>query len=108
MLNTYSMKMTGLKAASGDTKGLSGYYSGEYVELFYDRSTGEVWTVYQCSLGQNWWTEYHDSEVIKIGNISSPKTMQELANLIHNRVEYVKEQREWEAKINLRKTYSAT
>lgn len=85
--NTHGIKMTGLKQASGDTKGLRGYYSGEYVELFYDRATGEVWTVYQVSLGQNTWTQYHDPDVIKIGNYSDPATMQDLADDIYRAVE---------------------
>lgn len=81
-VNKYGYKMTGLRAASGDTKDLRGYYSGEYVELFYDRSTGEVWTKYHYSLGQNSWTESHDSNVLKICTISEPTTMQQIADRI--------------------------
>ncbi len=83
-INKHGRKMTGLKAASGDTKGLCGYYSGAYVELFYDMSTGKVWTIFQYSLGQNTNTVYHDSDVIKICNISDPMTMQEIADEIDN------------------------
>lgn len=81
-INKHGFVMNGLKAAAGDTKGLKGYYSGEYVELFYNRTTGEVWTRYQYSLGQNTWTEYHDRDVVKIGNISDPCTMQQIADMI--------------------------
>ncbi len=84
--NTHGIKMTGLKAASGDTKNLRGYYSGEYVELFFDRQTGEVWTKYQYSLGQNSWTVYHDDNVVKIANFSAPATMQEIADAIASRL----------------------
>lgn len=80
--NTHGIKMTGLKKASGDTKTLRGYNSGEYVELFFDRATGEVWTKYQYSLGQNTWTVYDDDNVVKIGNFSAPATMQEIADAI--------------------------
>lgn len=85
-LNLHGMAMKGLRKASGETKNLGGYYSGQYVELFYDRSTGEVWTVFQYSLGQNTWTEYHDKNAVKIGNISTPKTMQEIADMIYESV----------------------
>lgn len=85
-INKYGHKMTGLKAASSATKELRGYYSGEYVELFYDLSTGAVWTKYQCSLGQNNWTEYDDSNIVCIGNISEPVTMQEIADMIDIRL----------------------
>lgn len=84
--NTHGIKMTGLKVASGDTKSLRGYYSGTYVELFFDRQTGKVWTKYQYSLGQNSWTLYHDDNVVKIGNYSSPATMQEIADAIASRL----------------------
>lgn len=81
-VNKNGYKMVGLKAASGNTKGLRGYYSGEYCELFYDRSNGEVWTNYKVSLGQNAWTEYHDSNVMTVGNLDEPTTMQEIADMI--------------------------
>lgn len=81
-INTHGLKMTGLKATSGATKGLCGYYSGNYIEIFYDRATSKVWGNYQSSLGQNSWTEYDDPDVIKICNVSEPCTMQEIADLI--------------------------
>lgn len=87
MVNKHGHKMVGLKAASGATKGLRGYYSGEYCELFYDRSNGEVWTKYQYSLGQNTWTEYHDSDIIKICNLDEPTTMQDIADMIARKLE---------------------
>ena len=89
-INTYDLTITGLKEASGMTKGLNGYYNPAYVELFYDRSTGEAWGKWQYSLGQSTWTKYDDPDVIKIGTICEPKTMQELADLIHKEMEIVK------------------
>lgn len=35
MMNTYGYKMSGLKNAADATKGLRGYFSGEYLELFF-------------------------------------------------------------------------
>lgn len=86
-INTHGIKMTGLKALSGKTKDLQGYYSGSYVEVCYDRSTGKAWGVYHYSLGQNTWTQYHDPAVIKCGNVSEPMTMQALADLIASHVD---------------------
>ncbi len=83
-VNKYGYKMSGLKAASSSTKDLKGFYSPEYVELFYNRSTGKVWTNDQCSIGQNSWTAYDDRDIIKICNISSPATMQEISDMIVN------------------------
>lgn len=84
-LNTHGLKMKGIRAASGDTQDY-GYYSPSYIEIFYDRSTGEIWTKYQHSLGHNWWTQYDDPDVIKICNASEHLTMQQIADLIAERV----------------------
>lgn len=89
MLNTHGIKMTGIKAAAGATKGLQGCYNGVYEELFYDRRTGEVWTVTQASFGHNSWTEYHDKQIIKICNLDDHKTMQEIADLIKQRMDEI-------------------
>lgn len=50
MLNTYGLKMSGLRKVAGETKSLSGPYSPEYLQLNYDRSTGEVWTDFFSSM----------------------------------------------------------
>lgn len=87
-VNTYGLTMKGLRKASGSTENY-GYYSGSYDELFYDRSTGEVWTVFQHSIGQNSWTEYSDPNVIKICNTSKHMTMQEIADCIRTRLSQI-------------------
>lgn len=85
-INKYGLKMNGLKKASGETKNY-GYYSGMYVEIFYDQADGEIWTKFHYSLGQNSWTEYADPSIIKICSASRHMTMQEIADAIHNCVE---------------------
>ena len=84
-INKHGLPMNGLKKASGATCDY-GYYAQEYDEIFYDRSTGEIWTVYQVSLGHNSWSEYHDADVIKVCNASMHMTMQEIADRIAERV----------------------
>ena len=79
--NTHGRKISGLKKASGATQDY-GHFSGHYVEIFYDRSTGEVWTREQYSLGQNTWTEYADPAIVKICNTSRHMTMQEIMDAI--------------------------
>ena len=85
-LDTHCLKMTGIRKAAGETKSLTGYYSGNYVELFYNPESGEVWTVFQYSLGQNSLTVPHDGSM-KICNLSEPTTMQQIANLIHESIQ---------------------
>lgn len=80
--NTHGYKMHGLRNAASETKGLAGYYSGHYVQISYNRETGEITTNYHYSLGQNSWTQYHDPAIITICNASSPMTMQEIADMI--------------------------
>ena len=85
MLDTHGMKIKGLKKASGETCEL-GDYSASYIEVFYDLRTGEVWTAYQYSLGENSWTEYNESSILKICNTHHHLTMQTLADMIYDKV----------------------
>lgn len=80
-IDTHGLTIKGLRKASGETSDY-GAYSAMYSEIFYDRATGEVWTVLQCNLGQNSWTEYHAQNVIKVGNTQHHMTMQALADAI--------------------------
>ena len=81
-VNYHGLNIKGIKKASGATMDY-GYYSGCYDEVFYDRKTGEVWTVYQYSLGQNTWTQYDYPDVIKVCNASQHMTMQEISDAIY-------------------------
>lgn len=47
--------------------GLGGYSSG-YVQVSLDRSTGRIFGAYHYSVGRNEWTEYHDPDIMTIGN----------------------------------------
>ena len=80
------LKIKGLKKIAGETKGLKGYYSGEYLQLNYDAKTGEAWTDYHYSLGQNSWCQYHDKNILRCGNISRPKTMKEIRVMIEQKM----------------------
>lgn len=81
-INTHGLTIKGLRKASGETQRYND--ASSYDEIFYDRSTGEVWTRYQYSLGQNSWTEYHDADVIKVCNAVRHMTMQEIADAIND------------------------
>lgn len=68
-----------LANASDTTKGL-GSRTGEYVEIFYDKSTGDAWCKYHWDREE--WTVYHDSDVIKVGIATRYKTQQQIADMI--------------------------
>lgn len=74
-----NVNMEDLAKASEYTKGL-GSRTGEYAEIFYDKTTGEVWDVYHAD--HNEWEVYHDSDVIKVGSASRYKTQQQIADMI--------------------------
>lgn len=76
------LKLKGLKKLSSETKNLSGYYSGKYIQVNYDPKTNEIWGDYHYSLGHNTWTVYHDKNIINCGNIYEPCTMKYLMNMV--------------------------
>ncbi len=82
-INTHgrNINMEDLAKASEYTKGL-GSRTGEYEEIFYDKSTGEVWGVYHWDCEE--WTVYHDADVTKVGNATRYKTQQQIADMIDN------------------------
>lgn len=68
-----------LANASNATKGL-GSRAGEYAEIFYDKSTGAVWSKYHWDREE--WTVYHDDDVTKVGIAVRYKTQQQIADMI--------------------------
>lgn len=84
-INTYGITIKGIRKASGETFNY-GAYSAQYDEIFYNRATGEVWTKYQVSLGQNTWTEYYDKDILWICNTQRHMTMQEIADAIRDKL----------------------
>lgn len=69
--------------------------NGYYVEVFYDMSEDAVYSHAQCSLGFNSWTEYYDSDVIKIGNFVKKVSKKRLIEIIEERIKQDKEWGEW-------------
>lgn len=84
-INKHHLLMTGLKAACAATKGLT-YYGSRYVEIFYNRDTGAVWT---ATMTRGSWTVPACNRDIKIVDAHSYWTMQELADRIAYRVREV-------------------
>ena len=86
-INTHGLKMHGLRKACSESKNLTGYYGGQYVQISYDTADGDVLSDYHVSLGQNSWTQYHDPSVIRVCNVSEPATMQQIADMIYSAVQ---------------------
>ena len=64
-ISKHGIKMNGLKKASGYTENY-GPYSGSYVELFYDKSNGDVWDILRHSMSQNICTVYYYPNIFKV------------------------------------------
>lgn len=90
-LETYGLNicLSDLKATARATCNY-GLFSPAYDEVFYDTHTGEVWSVYQYSLGQDWETVYRDPGIIKIGNFTRHVTQQQLIDCIKARVDEIR------------------
>lgn len=82
MINTFGLKMSGLQEAASSTDEY-GWNGLQYKELFYNMRTGKVWTVHQISVNHVAHTEYDNPSVIKIGNITSRLSEQQLAIKIY-------------------------
>lgn len=85
-VNTYGLKISGLRGIAGRTKGLRGFYDSYYLQLFYDQATGEAWTTEHVSLGHNSQMVIHDPDVVNCGFLWEPLTMQQLADRIRESV----------------------
>ena len=92
MLNKYGYKMSGLKKASAATVNWSAR-SGGHTQISYDRSTGEVLT--NDHIGQSW-TEYHDPDVITVCQTDRHMTMQQIADAIRDRMEFLEHEAMYE------------
>ena len=80
-INTHgrNINLETLANASDSTKGL-GSRTGEYVEIFYDKSTGDTWCKYHWDREE--WTVYPDEDVTKVGIATRFKTPQQIADMI--------------------------
>ena len=47
-----------------------GSYSDRYMQVNLDMETNEIWGDLHVSLGRNNWIEYHDKNIITLGNYS--------------------------------------
>ena len=78
--------MKGLKKVAGETKSLRGFYDSIYLQLCYDRRLDEVFTIQHCDLGHSWQTFFDDEDIINVCNLYNPHTMQDIYNLVLDRI----------------------
>lgn len=82
LTNTFGLKMKNLDKAAETTEEYP-WMGLKYNELFYNMRTGEVWTVKQVSVNHVAQTEYDNPSIVKIGNLTSKLSEQQLAIKIY-------------------------
>lgn len=93
MLNKYGLKMTGIKAAARETNYVHCHF-GSYVQIGYDRSTGDVIANYHVS-GSDW-TEWGRPDVVTVANARCKLTMQDIADAIRDTLDEIAEREAWQ------------
>ena len=86
-VNKHGYMMEGLKKVAGETQGLTGYYGKLHLQLNYDMKTGELWTNTHTSRGSL--NVYDDQNIVVVGKLSDPHTMQEIADKVATRMDYI-------------------
>ena len=89
------MKIKGIKKIAGERKNLA---PNCYLQLNYDMKTHKAWTNFLYGFGYNSWVVYHDDNVINCGNISRPKTMKEIEEIIINKVNEIQMYKAYEGR----------
>ncbi len=58
-----------------------------YLQVNVDKTTGKVWSDLHCSIGQNSWNNYKDSNILNCGNVSDPNvTMAEVKAMVERKL----------------------
>ena len=81
--NTHGLKMTGLKKVASESKNEGFFSRGGKLQLNYNIKTGKLWT---DDLVGDSWVEYNDDDVVVITSIRNACTMQEIADIVFEKV----------------------
>lgn len=80
-----SMKLHGIKAVCSESKYLDRYGYGLWMEIFVNQRTGHVWGSLEAS---QTWTSYEDKDILRVGWIRTPHTMEQIRDLVEGAIEY--------------------
>ena len=80
------IKLTGVKNVVSEARNNLGK-NNLYLQVNVDKSTGKVWTDLHCSIGQNSWSDYKDSDILNCGNISDKNvTIAEVKAMVERKI----------------------
>ena len=83
-LNTYGIPIKGIRAAAGYITNLGRDNFGGHFEIFYDRSDGQIWTVYNMTADTR--RAYPSPHIISVCTTRTHMTMQQIADCLHERL----------------------
>ena len=79
------LKMKGIKKVCSMSQTLKGPGSKEYVEVFYNTKTSQIWEIHHFWGGFRY--SYDDPDIIRVGKIVSPCTMRDLRDFTQDALE---------------------
>jgi len=83
--DTYKpLKLKNVKAVCGDTKWLRGCYGNIWYELAVNKRTGTVFYQEFCGSVGSSWTNYSNEDIVVVGNVCNPMTMQEIKKMVYD------------------------
>ena len=81
------IKLIGVRNIVTEARNNLGTNNTLYLQINVDKSTGTVWSDLHCSIGQNSWNVYSDSDIITVCNISdSSITMADLKAMVERKI----------------------
>ena len=81
------IKLIGVRNIVTEARNNLGTNNNLYLQINVDKSTGKVWSDLHCSIGQNSWNVYSDSDIITVCNISdSSITMADLKAMVERKI----------------------
>lgn len=85
-VNKHGVKMVGIRKVCSSLQGL-GFRRGEVEDIYYDRSTGKVSSLYNATGNLGRYRPYFDdADIIPVASVSKPHTMQWIADHVADAV----------------------
>lgn len=85
-VNKHDITMVGIRKVCSSLQGL-GYRRGEVEDIYYDRSTGKVSSLYSATGDLGRYRPYFDdADIIPVASVSKPHTMQWIADHVADAV----------------------
>lgn len=75
-------EIKGIEKVVEESQNLRGYESGFYLQLNYNKETGEVWVDELVDYGHNRYVRYDNPNIVGCGDLCSPVTAERVRELV--------------------------